>query len=326
MAQLKRIFRTTDNIFFHACYDLPADPLKSDSDHVSAVAHEIWQVTGYRFRIKDNLLLETSHKTRYWCCQDQNRKQKSRAGQREGAKHRDTLGMHRYDCKSKLNISYRANPRNEEMTYKITIWLEHHMKHPPYYDWFTPHEVAKKVLQIYPSITANQVHAAWTTMSETLWKRSRDQLPSIKALLGELGSDVALLDLPGMEGVEQVAWVMKGVLLLLQGKIVEIGIDATYNTNSRHLELYTILGEYDNAGFPLSYCLLTTATSIEDRKRTKALEAWAAVLCHEYNIVPRFVHTDKDMAEIGATDVGQRRRLHHHSYSSRRRLEAEALL
>ena len=27
------------------------------------------------------------------------------------------------------------------------------------------------------------------------------------------------------------------------------------NTNSRHLELYTILGEYDNAGFPLSYCV-----------------------------------------------------------------------
>jgi hypothetical protein len=73
------------------------------------------------------------------------------------------------------------------------------------------------------------------------------------------------------------------------------------NTNSRHLELYTILGEYDNAGFPLSYCLLTTATSIEDRKHTKALAAWAAVLRREYSIVPRFVHTDKDMAEIGAS-------------------------
>lgn len=54
-----------------------------------------------------------------------------------------------------------------------------------------------------------------------------------------------------MEGVEQVAWAMKGVLLPLQGKIVEIGIDATCE-RSRHLELYTILGEYDNAGFPQS--------------------------------------------------------------------------
>ena len=75
----------------------------------------------------------------------------------------------------------------------------------------------------------------------------------------------------------------------------------TDNTNSRHLELYTVLGKYDNVGFPLSYCLLTTASSVEDGKHTKALEAWAATLHNKYGIVPRFVHTDKDMAEIGAS-------------------------
>ena len=75
----------------------------------------------------------------------------------------------------------------------------------------------------------------------------------------------------------------------------------TDNTNSRHLELYTVLGEYDNVGFPLSYCLLTTASSVEDGKHTKALEAWVATLRSKYSIVPRFVHTDKDMAEIGAS-------------------------
>ena len=73
------------------------------------------------------------------------------------------------------------------------------------------------------------------------------------------------------------------------------------NTNARYLKLYTVLGEYDNAGFPLSYCLLSTALSIEDRKRMKALTAWATTLCNEYSVVPRFVHTDKDMAEIGAS-------------------------
>src|SRR6266702_272763 len=71
--------------------------------------------------------------------------------------------------------------------------------------------------------------------------------------------------------------------------------------NAKHLELYAVLGEYDNLGFPLSYCLLTTASSVEDRKRTKALEAWAATLRNVYSILPRFVHTDKDMAEIGAS-------------------------
>ena len=124
------------------------------------------------------------------------------------------------------------------------------MRHTPYYDvslhpeaaalirenldWFSPHEVSKKVMAIYPSITANQVHAAWTTMSETLWKRDKEQLPSVKLLLGELKDDVTILGLPGMDGVEQVAWVMKKVVEQLQGKIVEIGIDATCESSSNH--------------------------------------------------------------------------------------------
>lgn len=50
------------------------------------------------------------------------------------------------------------------------------------------------------------------------------------------------------------------------------------NTNQKHLELYSILGEYDNAGFPLAYCLLSTAESLEINKRTMALIAWATAL------------------------------------------------
>jgi hypothetical protein len=101
-------------------------------------------------------------------------------------------------------------------------------------EWFSPHEVAKKVLVIYPSITMTQVHTAWTTKSETLWKWNREQLPSVKLILGELEDDVAILGLPGMDRVEQVVWVMKKVVLQLQGKIVKIGIDATCERSSNH--------------------------------------------------------------------------------------------
>ena len=50
ITQLKKALKTTDCIFFHACYDLRADLLMSDREHVSATAHEIWKATGYRFR------------------------------------------------------------------------------------------------------------------------------------------------------------------------------------------------------------------------------------------------------------------------------------
>jgi hypothetical protein len=59
------------------------------------------------------------------------------------------------------------------------------------------------------------------------------------------------------------------------------------------------MGEHDNAGFPLSYCILSTATSLEIGKRKKALGRWVEALRDAYQIHPRFAHTDKDMGEIG---------------------------
>ena len=149
--------------------------------------------------------------------------------------------MHRFNCKSKLHISCCAD--QDEDTRVVTILLEHHIRHTPYYDvslppdasamirenleWISPSEIAKKVQMTYPAITTNQVHTAWTTMSETLWKRDTQQLPSVRKLLGELQDDVDILTLPEIDGVEQVAWVMKRVLLPLRGQVAEVGIDAT---------------------------------------------------------------------------------------------------
>ena len=147
--------------------------------------------------------------------------------------------MHRFHCKSKLNISCHANLGSKENAHTVTIWLEHHMRHLPYYDvslppeaaalirenleWICPSEIAKKVQSTYPSVTTNQVHTAWTTMSKTLWKQGTQQIPSTRTLLGEL-QDV--------DGVEHVAWVMKKIALPLRGQIVEIGMDATCERNT----------------------------------------------------------------------------------------------
>lgn len=57
--------------------------------------------------------------------------------------------------------------------------------------------------------------------------------------------------------------------------------------------------EIDNVGYPVSYLLMTTATAIDQQKRTKSLASWARQLRDRYDIQPVFAHTDKDMAEIG---------------------------
>jgi len=64
-------------------------------------------------------------------------------------------------------------------------------------------------------------------MSETLWRRDKEQLPSAETLLREFGDDVDFFGIEVEEGVQQLCWGMKKIGERLRGKVVEIGIDAT---------------------------------------------------------------------------------------------------
>lgn len=61
-----------------------------------------------------------------------------------------------------------------------------------------------------------------------------------------------------------------------------------------------VVAEWDTTGLPISYCLLSTATSLEHHKRLKSIARWLKAIRQLYGIKPRFAHVDKDMAEIGA--------------------------
>ncbi|KAG0694190.1 hypothetical protein DFH29DRAFT_985319 [Suillus ampliporus] len=259
--ELRRAFRTSKEVSFYGHYTMLVDPLVKERERVKMTAFEIWKVTGYRFTVKDHFMLKTGHKTRFWCCQDASRKKKAHPSQKEGAKHRDTVGMKHFDCHSTLVVSccQRAPDSIDQRT--ISIHIEHHDSHTPYFDvampaeateiirdnleWSIPSTLVPRIQGLFPNVTSKQVHSAWSTMSQILWKKDENQLTSAKLLLDELAGD--------------------------------------------HLELYSILGEFDNAGFPLSYCLLSTATSIEIGKRTTALRKWAMCLRDQYGV---------DMAEI----------------------------
>jgi hypothetical protein len=63
------------------------------------------------------------------------------------------------------------------------------------------------------------------------------------------------------------------------------------NTNSKHLELHSVMAEHDNAGFLLTYCLLSTATAIDHQKWLKALVACTIYLRRQYGIDPMSIKT-----------------------------------
>ena len=150
--------------------------------------------------------------------------------------------MCRYDCNSSLIVSCRIAD-SDSTDRIIRVKLQHFDDHVPYYDvempseaaamihenleWSTPASLVLKIQTAQPSVTAKQIHAAWTGMSETLWKRDQYQLPSAKMLLNAYPEDVDLFDVPAVDGVEQLCWGMKKVMGLLKGAVVEIGIDAT---------------------------------------------------------------------------------------------------
>ena len=282
--------------------------------------------------VKDHTRLQQGHRTQLWCSQDDSRKKKAKPKEGPDVKHRDTIGMTRYGCRSKLIVSCATRGTISTGSQTVTVRLHHHKNHQPYYDvalppeaavlirenleWSTPVSITLKVQALYPHVTLKQIHFAWTQMSETLWKREKMQLPSAELLLKEFPNEAEVFDVERAEGVEQLAWGMKKILEGLRGQVVEIGIDATCecpkldkrlirteihadSTNSKNLELYSVMAEHDNAGFPLSYCLLSTATALHIHKRRNALNAWAKHLREKYGVIPKFAHTDKDMAEIG---------------------------
>ena len=194
-------------------------------------------------RVKDHSRLQRGHRTRLWCSQDEGRKKKKKAKMGEDVVHRDTVGMTRYECNSKLIVSCAARGPTRTQLRTVIVRLHHHKNHHPYYDvalppdasalirenleWSTPVSITPKIQALYPQVTPKQVHRAWTEMSETLWKRDKMQLPSATLLLEEFPNDVEVFDTKAEAGVEQLAWGMKKILAGLKGKVVEIGVDAT---------------------------------------------------------------------------------------------------
>ncbi|KAJ3753952.1 hypothetical protein EV360DRAFT_74091 [Lentinula raphanica] len=255
---LKKVSKGED-IVFHGYYTMSSDPLISDKERVKIIIHEIWQVTGYRFTVHDHPKMATGFKTRLWCSQDSRRKKAPKPKDGESIKHRDNVGMQRFNCNSRLTVTSRLANVLDCSTKLVSVHLEHHHRHVPYYNvsmspeaaqiirenlvWSTPSSLVPKVQQLYPEVTAAQIHSAWTVMSEELWKKEKMQLPSASALLEDYRDEVDVFEVTAEDGIEMLSWGMKKIVQKLDVRVnaVEIALDATYETNAKHLELYALM-------------------------------------------------------------------------------------
>ena len=122
----------------------------------------------------------------------------------------------------------------------------------------------------------NQIYVAWKEQRKMHWLHDKKQPPSARKLPPEYGDNVDIFNVDIPDEVEMLAWGMKRIVEPLKRKNVEIGgriqhtcvmrsvlILGIDSTMSKHLELYSTISEYENARFPMTYCLLSTATVID---------------------------------------------------------------
>ncbi|KAJ6479757.1 hypothetical protein C8R45DRAFT_933557 [Mycena sanguinolenta] len=93
---LRTDFKSKQSVDFHGTYKVAVDELVTPKQRVQMVAAEIWKTTGYRFTVANHRELASGHRTRFWCCQDEARKKKSKASHDPDIRNRDYVGMKRF--------------------------------------------------------------------------------------------------------------------------------------------------------------------------------------------------------------------------------------
>jgi hypothetical protein len=190
--------------------------------------------------VRDHYRPSDGFSTRYCCSQDAARKKHAKKSE-DASKHRDTLGMDRFDCKSGLRVTVQSDGVKQT----VTVRLQHHEDHVAYFEVGLPPEAAEIIRQNvrtvpasalvseiqakFPNVTAAQVHRAWSEMSEFLFKRAENHIESAEALLKEFEEQgkVDRFDMQPEEDVTAVAWGLPDIAAQAKDRVVEVVMDAT---------------------------------------------------------------------------------------------------
>ncbi len=146
-------------------------------------------------------------------------------------------------------------------------------------------------------LTADQVYFWWAKFSKDIYQRAANPYESTLMLLEEIAGDDAILLSTNDASASAIGFKTSFLnTLLLQD--ASICIDATYKTNRQGCELYAVIMNVNGVGFPLAYLLLQLKTGIAFNK-TVMLQRFLMCL-KERGLMPRYVFTDKDVAQINA--------------------------
>lgn len=123
--------------------------------------------------------------------------------------------MDRFDCRGALIISV-SRENGDSLRQRISIQLEHHVHHVPYYNvqlpvaarkmiknnlWAIPSALAVKIQEDFPHISAEQIHWTWLMFRDIMWKRSEIQTESTRLLLEGMEDETDIFTITCNPGV-----------------------------------------------------------------------------------------------------------------------------
>ncbi|KAJ7054819.1 hypothetical protein C8F01DRAFT_994868 [Mycena amicta] len=132
--------------------------------------------------------------------------------------------------------------------------------------------------------TRRDVYHLWIKLNQQKWRRADDELESARLLINEaainqLPPDPSVnrpplyraenVDVPEMEGTKAIAFVLPEILWKWGGRVRELALDSTFETNKSQYEVYAALGELAGSRFPLGYLLLKTTKDVSANIRSR---------------------------------------------------------
>ncbi|KAF9476024.1 hypothetical protein BDN70DRAFT_935408 [Pholiota conissans] len=296
-----------------------SEKFNNSKEMANQIANRIWQQLKYRFVYHSQYTQKRSDSTRYryHCAQNSERQKSSKKSAKEGVKHRDKEQMKSFDCNGWLNIKVW-----DDCSHTVLIKLIHENDHVPYWKIdvpddvkafidknvaFTPTQLWDKILETHPTpnFTRKAIYHLWNEKSSLNWKHDANELKSARMIIDQASKESNLytvqhIPLPDMPGFIGIAFALPEILRKWGGKIREISLDSTWNTNGSNFEVYALLGELSGSGCPLGYLLLQSSHSGEGGEKAKYIQTFLEYFQKEWNIKPIITLTDKDMSEINA--------------------------
>ncbi|KAJ7041720.1 hypothetical protein C8F04DRAFT_1176812 [Mycena alexandri] len=228
------------------------------------LARLVWDAISYRFL--------TTIRFEYNCAQSSSRQHKPKKS--ATAKHLDKAQFKTFPCEGWLTIWAASGDT------QCFVRVRHQECRQQYVSIDVPEDVKKYITdnpnmpveggtqvlsaaRLYQKGGVLAVYNLWFQQQQTQWRRHNDEVQSARILLKEFSAHGSVYEAEPIpipqdqnDGLTATCFALPSLLRKWGGKIREMALDSTFNTNKAGFECYALLSEVFGSGLPLGFLFL----------------------------------------------------------------------